>query len=340
MFHISKERALKLLELNSIYSEKQLKKQYYKKALLYHPDKNPYNEELFKHINEAYQLLHSELNNTLNDTYKSISKDETNIFEYSSLLKQFISSYFNDYNVEDSSLFNYIYSIVNTYSEKNKNDMIEIIKNKLNEYDMKNVKENMGIVKDILQFLKNNSYLFETNKSHLKLNKHMKENIVIQPTLFDIYNQKVYVYEIHNSLGNIYTTLDTHIYIPTWLDEVEIQKKCISTSYEDIPIYRHFVINVQPQLPSNVTIDEDNNIHIYKHFDLFQLLKKEYIEIQELIQEQYQTSILKIYIQDLYIRKYQTFIFEKKGIPIINDIHICDNSNISNVIIHIYIDTV
>lgn len=53
-----------ILELQNYASTAEIKKAFKRLALLYHPDKNPDNkiaEELFKEINEAYQILSNEL---------------------------------------------------------------------------------------------------------------------------------------------------------------------------------------------------------------------------------------------------------------------------------------
>ena len=52
--------SIDILGLPENYTERQLKKSYYKKAIQYHPDKNPDGEEEFKRINKAYEFLKKE----------------------------------------------------------------------------------------------------------------------------------------------------------------------------------------------------------------------------------------------------------------------------------------
>ena len=51
------KNACKLLDLKKGFTEAELKKGYYKKALKFHPDKNPNTEEKFKEIGKAYEFL-------------------------------------------------------------------------------------------------------------------------------------------------------------------------------------------------------------------------------------------------------------------------------------------
>ena len=78
------DKAIDILQLNQKYSNSELKKQYYSKALFYHPDKNKSKDanERFQEINEAYTFL---------TDYKS-DKNTT----YDSLFNTFINSLFNN----------------------------------------------------------------------------------------------------------------------------------------------------------------------------------------------------------------------------------------------------
>ena len=53
------DEAIELLELPTEFDERTLKKAYYKKALLYHPDKNKKEgaEDIFKKVNTAYEFF-------------------------------------------------------------------------------------------------------------------------------------------------------------------------------------------------------------------------------------------------------------------------------------------
>jgi hypothetical protein len=89
----------------------------------------------------------------------------------------------------------------------------------------------------------------------------------------------------------------------------EIFKLDISGEVVYIPLWHHEVnynnniIKIVPLLENNIFIDRDNNIHI-----------------------------------KLYINKYQTYVFKNSGISQINLNNMFDVSNLSNIIVHIYLD--
>lgn len=356
MYSINEEEALNILLLKKNYTEKELKKSYYKNALLYHPDKNPGQEELFKKINESYQLLNHKLNNKHYDN--NTSKLQSN---YSSIFKDFIYNYFNDFinnnckNNISKNNNNIIYELIKIITNINNNEQ-NILLDKLKKFfislNNEDILKNISIIKQIINFFIKNKELFESNNEIIyniieilnnkcitntnKIKEINDEIIFIKPSLYDIYNEKIYIYDIENKQNNSENNniQDRYIYIPLWLDEIEIDKQI---SNDKNKISKHFVIHIQPILPKNVLIDENNNINIYKYYTSKELIKREIIELNELKKEN-SNEILNIKINNLFIKKYQTIIFEKKGIPIINDTNIYDNSNKSNIIVHIFIE--
>jgi DnaJ-class molecular chaperone len=57
----------KILDIDRDASSEDIRRQYKKLAIKYHPDKNPYTEEKFKEISEAYQILIDETAKNLYD---------------------------------------------------------------------------------------------------------------------------------------------------------------------------------------------------------------------------------------------------------------------------------
>tara|TARA_Y100000768_G_scaffold307929_5_gene242093 strand:+ start:37186 stop:37980 length:795 start_codon:yes stop_codon:yes gene_type:complete len=107
---MQKNKAMRILELPEKYDMSLLKKKYHIKALKYHPDKNPDDsaKERFQEVNEAYQLLSTSDNESVNQTpYNTlldyvirhvINKSETILEDFDVNTLKNIRRYINYYN--------------------------------------------------------------------------------------------------------------------------------------------------------------------------------------------------------------------------------------------------
>jgi hypothetical protein len=139
------------------------------------------------------------------------------------------------------------------------------------------------------------------------INEKMENDhiIILNPQLEDLFHDNVYILEFE----------EEKYYVPLWHDEVYYKHK-----------KNDLVIKCIPDLPENISLDNDNNIVIEVDYHINSLLKEEYIHYQ-LGKEEY-----SIPIKELKIERRQVYVFKKKGISLINNSNIYDNSNKSNVI--------
>ena len=116
------------------------------------------------------------------------------------------------------------------------------------------------------------------------------------------------------------------VYIPLWHHEVN---------------YNNNIIKIVPLLENNIFIDCDNNIHIdYRTtYDNLIFLLKNYDDPYFELSLKFNEIVLKIPLNKLYINKYQTYVFKNSGISQINLNNMFDVSNLSNIIVHIYLDS-
>ena len=135
--------------------------------------------------------------------------------------------------------------------------------------------------------------------------------ITLTPKLESLFNNDIYNLEIEP--GENY-------YIPLWHDELEFNNELTT-----------LIVRVEPILPENVVIDDDNNIHILKTFCINDLFGKEVYSINIASRE------FIIDIHKLLMKPKQIIRFQERGIAKVNTKTIFSVSNISDVVVHIEI---
>ena len=188
------KESLEILDLSDNFTIGQLKKSYYKKAIRFHPDKNPNGEEKFKDINNAYQFL--------------IGKCENMDNSYEAMIKRYIEL---NYPQLDKPFVN---KIIETFIQKVESKTFDILK-----------RANRKTVVELYRLL----LLIDVhpdirNKIEKIINEKECEIIVLNPTIDNLLNDELYKLSLD---GEIF-------YIPLWKKEVkldnsgqEIIVKCI-----------------------------------------------------------------------------------------------------------------
>ena len=88
-----------------------------------------------------------------------------------------------------------------------------------------------------------------------------------------------------------------------------------------------FICN--PTIPSNCYIDENNILHVILEYEIEKILHEDYINIT-LNNIEY-----KIPVENLLIRKYQTYILKNVGLTSINTSDIYDTKERMDIVFHI-----
>ena len=170
----------------------------------------------------------------------------------------------------------------------------------------------------LYKYLQSYSSIFGFEEDYIErlekaLDKKMQDDklIVIQPNIDNLLNQDVYALE-HE--GNTY-------YIPLWHDELEY----------DLENYS-LIVKIKPKLSENVSIDEDNHLHIniaLKIADIFHM--EEFpINIGE--------STFTLYVRELLLKSKQTIIIKGTGLATINTKNVFSVGNLSDVYIHVTLE--
>jgi len=318
--------ALNLLDIDENYQDITkdfVKRKYHKMALKWHPDKNGNTIEAthrFQKINEAHIYLVTELcldndSNSDNDNFVSSSffkdtkhdtKNDTNL--YTSLLSMFLANILKvDSKVMSELLINIIkdivingYKVISTkiIDDLDKEMSLELY-NFLNKY-----KHILYISSQTLEFV-----------SSLIKEKYKNDSVyILNPSIDDLLDNNIY---------KLY--VDEQLYlVPLWHNELYFE----DLNKNDIIALCH------PELPDNITIDENNDIHC----DLLVDFEKEaIISFEKGLSLIIGKRIFKIPFEKLYIKKEQKYIIKGQGVSKIceDDIYNQTNSSKGDIIVNI-----
>lgn len=228
-------KAVKRLNLSNHFTDKELKRAYYKQALRFHPDKNTIidTEEEFKDIKLAYEFL-SERKNGVGET-------DTYVSFISKLLKTTFPNIDADYLFFESTvdiIFNSCKkALVKIFNKINKPLAIKFYVFITTNNDVLNI--DPDILKELLIIIES-----KTAPNH---------TYILHPSLNELLNDSVFKLNVVNRL----------FYVPLWHTEI-----IYDLSGKDVIIYSI------PDLTDDIFIDNSNNIHVTIEESIVSLLDK------------------------------------------------------------------
>ncbi len=280
---------------NDEINERTIKKQFRMLALMYHPDKNdsPDSSEKFRKINEAYQYLLNYEGYSIND------EDLVDNENYSNVLFYFINSIIGEDN-------NILHLVLNKIFSLCEDSAIKYIQT-LDKQMIINIYEILLKYETALHI---NEKLKNEIKRIVKEKTKEDERIILNPTLNDLFEDKVYrlVYK------------DNKYFVPLWHDELIID---ISGN--------NLYVTCEPILPNHFALDENNNLYITKNYDLSYVWNNDILDLE--------FNNLKINTRNLQIRNKQTISFKNCGIPKANRKDVLDVSKRANIYVIININS-
>ena len=303
---------LEILEIELTNVDKEyIKKKYHKLALKWHPDKNKSDraKEKFQNINDAYEFITNEINNN----YSKTSEEFVSSFDfkestiYINILNEFISSLIT------GSYNEVFFNIIKDISLEYDSITLHYLRSKFEILEKQKAIELYQILykyKDIL-------YINDTTLNFVSLiikEKFKNDRIYILNTnLKDIIEHNIY---------KLY--IDEQLYlVPSWHNEL----------YFDSNDGTEIIVLCQPLLPTNISIDENNNLYVEKTInmttELHYLLKHVgFVSIE--IGEKW----FSIPLNHLHLKEEQLYILKKQGISSISEKDIY-NINKSDIIVKI-----
>ena len=264
-----------------------LKKQYRKLILKHHPDKNgntPESNEKFQQIHEAYNFLKQELN-YINPT--NFDNGETD-------------------NEQDSSLYvNILSNFMKSVFEGTYKDVLSKI---VGDIINAGKKISVTLFDDLDKDTALNIYVFlSNNRCVLHLSQEIMD--IIRDIVVKKYNN-VEVYKLNPSINDL---LNNNVYKLYVNEELFLVPLWHNESYFDSSGCEIIVI-CEPELPNNITIDDDNNIHFETviNFDLLELRKK--IIDNDTIIINIGEKVYNIPLANLYMKREQYYRIKNAGL--------------------------
>lgn len=295
--------ACNILELETTWglTIDQLKKHYHKMALLNHPDKNGNTIEStkkFQMIQEAYEVLKREIvladSNNYGESYndEDIKVNEGYMFFAKLFLKEIIHGKYHET----------ILSIVEGVISGCKEISLRVIED-LDRDKAVYVYDFFVKYKHVLRI--DDQTLERIHK--IILEKCSKEQIyILNPGLRDLLDNNIYKLVIEDKI----------YFVPLWHDELYFENDII--------------VKCIPELPENIEIDENSNIHIVMRI----LFTYSLLEQNSLTVELGNRTIC-LPIDNLKFKKVQKHVLSKQGITIMNEKNIYDVERKSDVIVTI-----
>jgi len=303
------KKAFKILEIDFInikYKDltlEYIKNRYRKMALKYHPDKNGNTQESnehFKQINEAYNYLRTEIKHF----EPEIDKDEEEDSIYLNVLKNFIKS------VMDGNYIDIITKIVNDILTKGKHISLKIFED---------------LDKDTALSI----YIFLSRyKSILYINDDLLDNVKLM--VIQKYDN-VEIYKLNPSINDILNNNFYKLYVQEQLYLVPLWHK---ESYYDASGTEIIAI-CHPELPSNIKIDDDNNllidVELYAEQDLADMIIH-----SKPLSFNIGNESFSIPLSELYLKREQYYHFKGRGlVNVKKDLY--DLTDKSDIIVRIMI---
>tara|TARA_B110000879_G_scaffold84710_1_gene117119 strand:- start:15232 stop:16122 length:891 start_codon:yes stop_codon:yes gene_type:complete len=292
------QKACKILDINSKQKINidELKHKYKRGALKYHPDKNNSIDakNKFQEVSEAYQYL-CENNMNLNE----LSQANTS---YSDILFTFINTIIPV--DKDTGVIHVIIQKLTHICETKSNDFLDNL-------------DKETLIK-IYNIIKMNKDIFHIKPEYISkiesiINNKVQndEVIILNPTLEDLFDNNLYR-----------LTIDKKTYIiPLWHHELQYDNNG-----------KDLYVRCNPVLLDDIEVDEINDIHFYKTYNIHDLWGQEHIDVE------IGSRIFTVEVNKLKIMRNQTIFICNSGISRPNIKNIYDVSILSTVHIHLTLE--
>jgi hypothetical protein len=284
---------LKAISLTNLTHE-YIKKKYHKLALINHPDKNLDKLDAtnkFQKINEAYEYLSKELY-TINGIKGFVSSDtnQSNNGMYIYLLSLFIGNIIDGPNAWNKEV---IKNVIKEIVTLGKNISLERI---FLELDKDGALEVYSFICKYKHVLYISTETLEFVSSLIKKKYKNDRVFILNPSIIDLLDSNIF---------KLYVDEELYL-VPLWHNELYFDTKSLDELNNS-----EIIVLCDPELPENMTIDEDNNIHVSLNIECTKLL--------DIIKKGSYSLVIEdrsftIPINELHMKKEQIYKFIGQGI--------------------------
>ena len=287
---ISKACEILEIEISKSFTLAEVKKAYYKASLKHHPDHNIGDIQ----SNARFQKINEAY--TFLSSYIQIKQEHAEQQEHTQEQEQ-------NNNIDDDIIIKFIKTLID----------FNIKELSLTAFEGLNKDNSLKIFDYIEKYSSMLGLDDEFIESVRTLTREKMKNdivIIINPTIENIMNNELYKLEYNNE----------NYYVPLWHDEI---------SY-DISETEYLIVKCKPELPENIFIDHNNDVHIKILIEsIEQILNEPYINVT------IGGKVFEIPVCELKIKKSQIYTFFNKGISLINLNDIYNTTRNGNIIVYI-----
>jgi len=304
-----------------------IKRQYHRKALKYHPDKNnsPDASHIFQELNEAHEYITNHyINQTKSwfDTNKNDADDDSeqeNNKEpanrgYIGILYSFLKNVIGK-EVFDETQSRIFYIIIQNLTCRCEVNVLKIL-GKLDRSILIKIYKILEMHQEVFHF--SDSFL-QNIRDIIQVSTHNDERVILYTFLEDMLADSLYKL---THFGHTY-------YVPLWMDELVYDVSGSDLYVQCVPI-----------LPDNITIDTQNNVHVLLEYNIGEIWGK--VEILVNLDKgtdnknisrsfAFKPDQLKI------TGEKQTIVFAGQGISRINTLDIYNVKNRGDILLHILV---